>query len=253
MDFTGRTAIVTGAGGGIGRAVVKEFYDNGANITLVDIKGLEETVSELGLDAERILCLNKSITEEENAIEIVTATKERFGRVDILVNTAGICGKYQLTEDMDFENFKNIFAVNVNGTFLMMKHVIPVMKEQQKGAIVNFASISGMTGYKYEVAYGPSKWAIIGMTKVTAKEYGRCGIRVNAVSPGIADTEMLRYTLESYRKDFGAVNPEATLTSGPIPHAAEPWEVAKVVAFAASDDACYVTGANLVVDGGKLM
>ncbi len=253
MDFTGRIAIVTGAGGGIGRAIVKEFYDNGANVALVDIKGLEETVSELGLDQDRILCLTDSITEEENAKKIIAATKERFGRIDILVNTAGICGKYQMTADMEFENFKNIFAVNVDGTFLMMKHVIPVMQEQQKGAIINFASISGMTGYKYEVAYGGSKWAIIGMTKVAAKEYGRDGIRVNAVSPGIADTEMLRYTLDSYRNDFGAENPEATLTSGPIPHAAEPWEVAKVVAFAASDDACYVTGANLVVDGGKLM
>ena len=253
MDFTGKIAIVTGAGGGIGRAVVKEFYDNGACVALVDVKGLEETVAELGLDPERILCLEKSVAEEENAKAIAAATKERFGRIDILVNTAGICGRYQLTEDMDFDNFKNIFSVNVDGTFLMMKHVIPVMKEQQKGAIVNFGSISGMTGYKYEVAYGGSKWAIIGMTKVTAKEYGRDGIRVNAVSPGIADTDMLRYTLDSYRKDFGAVNPEATLTSGPIAHAAEPWEVAKVVAFAASDDACYVTGANLVVDGGKLM
>ena len=253
MDFTGRIAIVTGAGGGIGRAIVKEFYDNGANVALVDIKGLEETVSELGLEQDRILCLADSITEEENAKKIIAATKERFGRIDILVNTAGICGKYQLTADMDFDNFKNIFAVNVDGTFLMMKHVIPVMQEQQKGAIINFASISGMTGYKYEVAYGGSKWAIIGMTKVAAKEYGRDGIRVNAVSPGIADTEMLRYTLDSYRNDFGAENPEATLTAGPIPHAAEPWEVAKVVAFAASDDACYVTGANLVVDGGKLM
>lgn len=253
MDFTNKIAIVTGAGGGIGRAIVKEFYDNGANIALVDIKGLEETVSELGLDKERIVCLSDSIIEEENVKKIVNAVKEKFGRIDILVNTAGICGKYQMTADMDFDNFKNIFAVNVDGTFLMMKHVIPVMQEQQKGAIINFASISGMTGYKYEVAYGGSKWAIIGMTKVAAKEYGRDGIRVNAVSPGIADTEMLRYTLDSYRNDFGAVNPEATLTAGPIPHAAEPWEVAKVVAFAASEDACYVTGANLVVDGGKLM
>ena len=253
MDFTNKVAIVTGAGGGIGKAIVKEFYDGGASVALVDIKGLEETVSSLELDEDRILCLNKSITEEENAKEMIAAVKERFGRIDILVNTAGICGRYQLTADMDFDNFKNIFAVNVNGTFLMMKHVIPVMQEQGKGAIVNFASISGMTGYKYEVAYGGSKWAIIGMTKVAAKEYGRDGIRVNAVSPGIAETPMLDYTLESYRRDFGAVNPEATKTSGPIAHAAEPWEVAKVVAFAASDDACYVTGANLVVDGGKLM
>ena len=253
MDFSNRTAIVTGAGGGIGKAIVKEFYDNGANVALVDIKGLDETVQSLGLDPDRILCLNDSITEEENAKKIVAAVKEKFGRIDILVNTAGICGRYQMTADMDFDNFKKIYAVNVDGTFLMMKHVIPVMQAQGKGAIVNFASISGMTGYKYEIAYGSSKWAIIGMTKVAAKEYGRDGIRVNAVSPGIAETPMLDYTLESYRKDFGAVNPEATKTAGPIAHAAAPWEVAKVVAFAASDDACYVTGANLVVDGGKLM
>ena len=253
MDFTNKIAIVTGAGGGIGKAIVKEFYDNGANVALVDIKGLEETVDSLGLAEDRILCLTESITEEENVKRIIGAVKERFGRIDILVNTAGICGRYQMTADMDFDNFKQILAVNVHGTFLMMKHAIPVMQAQGKGAIVNFASISGMTGYKYEVAYGSSKWAVIGMTKVAAKEYGRDGIRVNAVSPGIAETPMLDYTLESYRKDFGAVNPEATKTAGPIAHAAAPWEVAKVVAFAASDDACYVTGANLVVDGGKLM
>lgn len=253
MDFTGRVAIVTGAGGGIGRGIVKEFYDLGADIVLVDIKGLEETVNALELDPERFLCLERDITDEEVVKTIVADTVARFGKIDILVNTAGICGKYQLLENFEFENFKNIFNVNVNGTFLMMRYVVPVMKAQGKGAIVNFASISGMTGYKYETAYGGSKWAIIGMTKVAAKELGPSGIRVNAVSPGIAMTDMLTYTLDSYRKDFGAKNPEATLTSGPIQHAAEPWEVAKVVAFAASDDACYVTGANLVVDGGKLM
>ena len=253
MDFTNKVCIVTGAGGGIGKAIVKEFYDSGALIALVDIKGLEAVVRDLELDENRILCLTDTITEEDRVEHIISSVVERFGRIDVLVNTAGICGKYQMTADFDFDNFKNIYAVNVFGTFLMTKHTIPVMKAQGGGAIVNFASISGMTGYKYEAAYGSSKWAVIGMTKVAAKEYGRDGIRVNCVSPGIADTDMLTFTLESYRKDFGAVNPEATLTAGPIPRAADPSEVAKVVAFAASDYACYVTGANLVVDGGKLM
>ena len=253
MDFTDKVCIVTGAGGGIGSAIANEFYKAGAKIAIVDIKGLDETVAKYGFDPERVLCLNESITEEENAKAIMAATKERFGKIDNLVNTAGICGKYQLLEDFDVDNFKKIYDVNVLGTFLMMKSVIPYFKENGGGNIVNFASISGMTGYKYETAYGGSKWAIIGMTKVAAKELGRDNIRVNAVSPGIADTDMLTYTLDSYRKDFGAVNPEATLSAGPIPYAARPEQVAKVVLFACSDDADYVTGANLVVDGGKLM
>ena len=253
MDFTGKVCIVTGAGGGIGSAIANEFYKLGANIAIVDIKGLDATVEKYGFDPDRCLCLEQSITEEESAKDIMAATKEKFGKIDNLVNTAGISGRYQLLEDFDVDNFKKIYEVNVLGTFLMMKSVIPYFKENGGGNIVNFASISGMTGYKYETAYGGSKWAVIGMTKVAAKELGRDNIRVNAVSPGIAQTEMLWYTLDSYRKDFGAVNPEATLSSGPIPYAARPEQVAKVVLFACSDDADYVTGANLVVDGGKLM
>ena len=130
----------------------------------------------------------------------------------------------------------------------MMEHVLPIMKKQGKGSIVNFGSVSGMTGYTYEIGYGSSKWAIIGMTKNVANEYGQFGIRANSVSPGWVNTNMFRKSVEDY-KNFS----DSQVTLGPLGRPAEPEEIANVVYFLSSDEASYVNGSNVLADGGMML
>ena len=138
------------------------------------------------------------------------------------------------------------------GTFLMMQNILPAMIEQRRGAIVNFGSVSGMRGYTYEIGYGSSKWAVIGMTQNAANEYGRYGIRINCVSPGWVNTGMMKNTLENYRR-LGIKNCEENICLGTLGYPAEPEDIADAVYFLCSDEARHMTGAILVVDGGMLL
>ncbi len=251
MDFTGKVVVVTGAGGGIGLAVVKKFTDLGAKAALIDIKEefAQKTVDKLGLDAEHAYCLGADISMEDAVEEAVGKIKEHYGRIDVLVNTAGIPGPSARTEDYSFEDAKRVYEVNVFGTFLMMQKTLPIMQEQKSGAIVNFGSVSGMFGYPYEIAYGSSKAAVIYMTKNAANENGGNGVRVNSVSPGWVDTNMLKTVWESYA-DVGIADSSDNVTLGPLGRPAHPEEIANVVAFLASDEASCVNGTNFLADGG---
>ena len=149
MEFKDRVVVITGAGGGIGTAIAKKFTDFGAKVALIDIKEevAQKTVERLGLTAENSFCLGADISEEAPVKEVVKKVKEHFGRIDVLINTAGIPGPSARTEDYTFEDVKKVYGVNVFGTYLMMQNVLPIMQEQKKGAIVNFGSVSGMFGY----------------------------------------------------------------------------------------------------------
>ena len=144
-----KVVIVTGASGGIGAAIVKKFYDNGYSVAMFDINeaALKAVAADLGLDEARAAIQPVDITAEEQVIAAIAAVKERFGKIDALINVAAIIGEYGLTCDCTLENFKNIYNVNVFGTFAMMKHTLPIMLEQKHGNIVNFGSVSGMSGY----------------------------------------------------------------------------------------------------------
>jgi NAD(P)-dependent dehydrogenase (short-subunit alcohol dehydrogenase family) len=252
-ELANKVCVVTGASGGIGREIVRRYSQNGYIVEMVDLKqgALEQTAADLHLPAGRYDCCSANLTVEEDVKRLAAGVLSRRGRVDALVNTAGICGRYACTTDYSFENFKQIYSVNVFGTFLMMQNILPIMMKQKSGAIVNFGSVSGMRGYEYEIGYGSSKWAVIGMTKNAATEYGKYGIRVNSVSPGWVNTGMMKKTLENYR-ELGDQNNECTVTLGPLNRPAEPAEIARAVFFLTSDDASYITGENLVVDGGML-
>ena len=139
--------------------------------------------------------------------------------------------------------------MNVFGSFLMIKHCLPYLLETGNGSIVNFGSVSGMMGYSYEVGYGSSKWAVIGMTKNVANEYGGQGVRCNCISPGWVESEMMDKTLQNYR-DIGMEDAESKLTFGSIHRPARPEEIADAVSFLCSDQAKYINGVNLAVDGG---
>lgn len=248
--FDKRVVVITGASGGIGREIVRKFHFNDYFLCLLDINEelIEKTALELNLGENDYGKYALDISSEEQVKETVKKITEKCGRIDALVNTAGICGRYDETINYTFENFKRIYEVNVFGTFLMMKYTLPQMKLQRKGAIVNFGSVSGMTGYTFEIGYGSSKWAVIGMTKNVANEYGQFGIRANSVSPGWVNTNMLKQSLENY-SEFG----DPSITLGPMGRTAEPSEIAAGVYWLCSDEASYVNSTNLLIDGGMML
>ena len=240
--------IITGAAGGIGKEVVRRYLEHGYQVVLIDLNGarLAETVSELGFPAEQCDCWALNITVEKDVEAMVQAVKQKYGRIDVLVNTAGICGHYDITENYGYDNFRRIYEVNVFGTFLMMEKILPVMREQGKGVITNFGSCSGMRGYSLEIGYGSSKWAVIGMSKNVAVEYGKYNIRCNSISPGWVATEMMKQTLEDYKKTN-----KGEFRLSPMERAAEPSEIADTVYYLSTDQASFISGANICVDGGK--
>lgn len=244
-----KVCVITGASGGIGKEVVKKYYKNGYSVVMLDIKeeALKKVIESENLSEDRVSCLTLDVSSQQQVIDTIAKIKETQGRIDVLVNTAGIIGKYDETIDYTFENFKRIYEINVFGTFLMMKYTLPVMLAQGKGAIVNFGSCSGMTGYTSEIGYGSSKWAVIGMTKNVANEYARKGIRANSISPGWVNTDMLKQTLEEYKETGDTVN------FGCVGRPGEPSEMADAVYYLSSDEASFVNGINLLVDGGKML
>lgn len=251
MEFKDKVVIVTGAGGGIGSSVVKKYAEEGANVVLIDVKKdyADRTKEKLLLKDNVSLCIGADISCEDEVKSAVTKVYDRFGHIDILVNAAGIPGPSARAEDYSFEDVKKVYAINVFGTFLMMQNVLPVMQKQKSGCIVNFGSISGMFGYPYEIGYGSSKAAVIYMTKNAANENGGNGVRINSVSPGWVDTNMMKTVVNSY-KDVGIENSSDNVTIGPMGRVAHPEEIADVVLFITSDKASFVNGSNFLVDGG---
>lgn len=254
MDFKNKVVILTGAGGGIGTAIAQRFAQLGAKLALLDIRldTVQQLAQRLGLSEDRALCAAPDVADEASVKSVIAEIKERFGRVDVLINAAGIPGPSARTEDYAFEKVKQVFAVNVFGTFLMMQNVLPIMQAQRSGAILNFGSVSGMFGYPYEIAYGSSKAAIIYMTKNAANENGGNGVRINSISPGWVKTQMMKTIVESYH-DVGIEDSAENVTLGPMGRPATPEEIANVAVFMCSEEASYVNGSNFLVDGGMTL
>jgi 3alpha(or 20beta)-hydroxysteroid dehydrogenase len=236
----GKVALITGAARGQGAVEARLFVAEGAKVVVADVLDAEgEAVAkELG-DAARYLHVDVSQPDQWDAA--VTATEEAFGRLDVLVNNAGIL-HFASIEKMSVEDYMRVVNVNQLGTFLGMKAVIPALRRAGGGSIVNISSIEGILAMGGTVAYASTKFAIRGMTKVAALELGRDGIRVNSVHPGTIRTPMT--------DEMGDITPIARII--PLRRVGESEDVASVVLFLASDDAGYCTGAEFVVDGGVL-
>lgn len=242
IDLSGRVVLVTGAARGIGRTIAETFAREGAHVVAMDLDA--DALAGMEQDSHAALALPCDITDPAQVREAVAAIEERFGRLDVLINNAGINAEGPL-ESFDPELWDRLFAVNVRGVLNTCQAVIPLMKRQRAGRIVNAASFAAVIPSVDAAAYGASKAAVVQMTRVLASELGPWGITVNAYAPGMIPTAM---------NGFAALGEEAAaakLDQLSVRRWGVPEDVAKLCLFLASDLSDYVTGALLDVSGGK--
>jgi NAD(P)-dependent dehydrogenase (short-subunit alcohol dehydrogenase family) len=248
--LAGRSAVITGAANGIGRATALVFAAEGARITATDrdAAGLERLVDELTAVGAECVSVVGDVSVPDDARGMISAAVEHYGRIDILVANAGVIPLRTITEATP-EDWDEVMAVDGRGMFLTCKYAIEAMLETGGGSIVCLSSISGMAGQARQSTYGPAKFAASGLTMHLAVEWADKGIRVNAVAPGTILTEAVRRLPE---QPGGAEYIEQIRKVHPMGRLGEPEEVARAIAFLASDEASFITGAILPVDGGYL-
>ncbi|MER9116052.1 SDR family oxidoreductase [Mesorhizobium sp. M0954] len=238
-DLDGKVALVTGAARGIGRCAAELLRARGARIVASD---LSDAVREL--EAEDVATLVGDVADEHLARRSVELAAKRFGRLDIVVNNAGRTLNKRLTET-SVDDYDRILQINARGSFVTARAAVELMAAGGGGSIVNVSSISAVAAFETQAAYGSSKAAVAQLTKVIAIEYGRMGIRCNAVAPGVIETDIMEGVVENGRemlRSFGGAHP--------IGRIGQPQEVAEAIAFLASPASSFITGALLLVDGG---
>jgi 3-oxoacyl-[acyl-carrier protein] reductase len=247
MGFEGRVAVVTGGARGIGRAICETLAGRGADIVIGDlqIELAEQTAHEIAEKTGRRTCAAKvNVAELESATQLITTAVDTFGKIDILVNNAGVT-RDKLILRMEEADWDIVLSVNLKGAFNCCKAVFRPMMKQRYGRIVNISSVSGQAGQTGQANYSASKAGVIGLTKALAREFASRNITVNAVAPGFIPTALTQ--------DLPAELKEAILKATPLGRMGTPEEIAYAVAFLASDEASYITGQVLAVDGGMVM
>ena len=250
----GRTAVVTGSGNGIGRAIASALAAAGAQVVVSDVlaEDGQRTVEEITEAGGSATFVAADVAVAEQAAALIAAAVDRFGGLDVLVNNAGVGGGQQRLHEVDPEDFDRVIDVNLRGTFLCTKYALPHFLASGDGRIVNIASTYGLIGAPKAPAYCASKGAIINLTRQLAVDYGPDGVRVNAICPGYIDTGLGRRGPTMSAEEFAAATAVREKAAGmqPLGRQAQPAEVAAVALFLASDASSFMTGSIVPVDGG---
>jgi NAD(P)-dependent dehydrogenase (short-subunit alcohol dehydrogenase family) len=248
----GRIALVTGAAGVIGTATMRLLAERGARLVAVDRneRQLQAAIRDLPGSAQALAVI-ADVTQEDQVAGYVRSAIDTFGAIDAFYNNAGIEGDIAPIVNFSLESFRRVLDVNVVGVFLGLKHVLPVMLKQNRGSVINTASIAGLIGSAEVAAYSASKHAVIGLTKSAALECAATGVRVNCVCPGLIDSRMLSAIVIGRNPGNTPVSAEKIVERIPARRLGQASEVASVVAFLASDEASYVSGSAYTVDGGR--
>ncbi|MEH7483170.1 glucose 1-dehydrogenase [Neobacillus drentensis] len=247
MRLGNKTAIITGGGTGIGKSTALLFAKEGAKVVITDIneeagKNTIDEIEQLGGEA---LFVRHDVSNEEDWIQVVKQTTDRFNKVDVLFNNAGIYLIKPLAE-ITIDEWNRLMAINVTGVFLGMKHVMPLMAQKGKGSVINASSVAGLAGAPGHLLYGASKGAVRIMSKDAAMEYGAAGVRVNSIHPGYIDTGMLNVVTEATNASKAELGNLFPLEN----RLGKVEEIANLVLFLASDESSYCTGSEFVADGG---
>ena len=246
LSLEGRTALVTGAARGIGKAIAKTLAARGASIVVVDLRMdlAEETAQEITATGRKAIALEADVSNQESVKAMIKAALAKFSKIDILVNNAGIT-RDGLIMRMKEADFMSVIEANLKSTFIGCREAVKVMSKKRFGSVVNIASIVGETGNAGQTNYAASKGGTIAMTKSFAQEAAPRGIRFNSITPGFIATEMTDVLKDEVK--------EAFISKIPLGRFGEPREVAEAVAFLLSDHSSYITGETLRVNGGMLM
>ena len=245
-ELDGRVAIVTGGARGIGAAIARAFDDRGASVVICDVAGNPEQVASGLRDSVGVVC---DVSSEDDVDALIKRTLGEFGRLDIVVNNAGIDGEFNPLAESSPETFDQVIAVNLRGVYLVMRKSIPALISSGGGSVINIASVAAVVAFAGTSAYTASKAGVVGLTRVAAHEYGSSGVRVNAILPGVIETPMLADLKETDPDMYQRIRAQAVGMTSQA-RLGRPDEIASVAAFLAGGGASYLTGAAIPVDGG---
>ena len=245
MRLRDKVCLISGGAKGLGAAQARILAQEGGLVAIGDLleKESSELVNEISIGCPNAISMRLDVTSEKDWTEVIDSVIKKFGRLDVLVNNAGIYQRATVDETTA-DDWDNLMNVNARGVFLGTRAAIPVMKHNGSGSIINISSIAGLVGSMTQAAYNASKGAVRLLTKATAIQYAKDGIRANSIHPGLMETDMLTQVLPSTN------DREHRLEITPIPRFGTPADVAYGVVFLASDESSYVTGTELVIDGG---
>jgi 3-oxoacyl-[acyl-carrier protein] reductase len=246
-----KIVIVTGAARGLGQKYAYEFAKGGAKVTFADINSCDETEKKVQKITDDFLNLNLDVTDFKSCQDLADQTKEKFGSIDVLINNAALYGglKSGRFEDIDPEQWDRAMNVNVKGVWNCCRAVVPIMREKKKGSIINIASLAALYGMPYAADYSASKAAVLGLTRVIAREVGKDNIRVNSVAPSMVNTDSAKEFLgEKAERGFEVISKGQILQK-----TLEVDDIYGTILYLASDQSKFITGQTIMVDGGSVL